>query len=250
MKVSAGIVTYNSEGDVIKCIESIFKYTEGLDFTLYVSDNCSSDQTVSRVREQFPQVVVLENAKNGGYGYGNNKVISKVKSDYHVVINPDIELKENTIKILCDYLEAHQNVAMVTPKILNKDDTEQFLPKRNPRFSYVVLSKLPGLKKFRRKYTRQDENLKDETSIELCTGCFFAARTSVLREMRGFSREFYMYFEDADLSRRVKSAGYDIIFYPHTGVYHDWHRDNTHSAKGISRFLNSMMKYFKKWGLK
>jgi GT2 family glycosyltransferase len=68
--------------------------------------------------------------------------------------------------------------------------------------------------------------------------------------MRGFSTGYFMYFEDADLTRRVKKAGYDVIFYPDTWVYHDWHRDNTGSIRGIARFLKSMCRYFRIWGLR
>ena len=247
MKVTGSIVTYNSGDDIKKCISSILRYTEDIDFSLYVSDNCSTDDTVDIVRGSFPEVKLLQNEKNGGFGYGHNKVISRVKSDYHVVINPDIELRENTIKKLCDYLEEHPDVGMVSPKTLNPDGSEQFLPKTDPSFAYVVISKFPGMKHLRRRYTRQDERFDAPAEVESCSGCFFVARTKALKELRGFDRRFYMYFEDADISRRMRAKGYRLIFHPETSVVHDWHRDNTRSLRGIRIFLNSMIKYFGKW---
>lgn len=255
MKVTGSIVTYNSQNDIEKCISSILKYTQNIDFHLYVSDNASEDDTVKVIEEKFPKekyprITLIKNDRNGGFGYGHNKVIAHVRSDYHVCINPDIEFGTDVLTPLCDYLEQHKNVAMITPKIRNKDGSEQHLPKKNPRISYVILSKLPGLRFYRRRYTREDEHLDKPTGIDLCTGCFFVARTDVLKQMKGFASGYFMYFEDSDLTRRVKTAGYEVIFYPDTWVYHDWHRDNTGSLRGIFRFLKSMCRYFRIWGFK
>jgi hypothetical protein len=250
MKISGCIVTYNNEATIEKCIRSILEHTRNLDFQLYVSDNKSSDRTVAIVKEHFPEVIVIQNEKNGGFGYGHNQVIDRLDSKVHFVINPDVYLKENTVQLLTEYLREHRDVAMVTPKILNLDGTEQYLPKFCPGIRYVILSKLPGLKKYRRQYTRQEEGLSEPTEVQFCTGCFFGIPTTLFRRLQGFSPDFYMYCEDADLSRRVLKRNYKIIFYPHTSLYHDWHRDNTGSLRGITRFLTSLLKYFRKWGWK
>ena len=247
-KVSGCIVTYNEEEMIEDCISSILQYTKNLDFTLYVSDNDSKDRTVEIIKEKFPQVIILENKRNGGFGDGHNKILEQLDSEFHVVINPDIILKENTIEVLVNYLKLHENTAMVTPKILNEDGSEQHLPKRNPRFSYVILSKFRPFRYYRRIYTRQDEQISEPTAVEFCTGCFFVIRTKVMRQLGGFDKRYYMYFEDADLSREVRSLGYDVIFYPMVKAVHMWRRENTKSLKGIFRFLTSMVKYFCKWG--
>lgn len=250
MRISGCIVTYNDEATIERCIDSILEHTKDLDFKLYVSDNHSTDHTADIIRKKFPQVMLITNEKNGGFGYGHNKVLDLLTSDVHVVINPDIYLKENSIGILAAYLNSHRDVALITPKILNTDDTEQFLPKLSPTVRYVILSKLPGLKKYRRQYTRQEDTFSGPSEVQFCTGCFFAVRTDFFRKLHGFSPSYYMYFEDADLSKRVLKKNYKIIYYPGTSLYHDWNRDNTGSLRGIRRFLSSMIKYFNKWGWK
>lgn len=247
-KVSGCIVTYNEEDIIEECISSILQHTKNLNFTLYVSDNDSKDKTVEIIRNKFPEVVLIENKKNGGFGDGHNRVLDQLDSEFHVVINPDIILKENTIEVLVDYLTLHNDVAMITPKIINEDGSEQYLPKRNPKFSYVILSKFKPFRNYRRIYTRQDERISEPVSVEFCTGCFFVIRTKVMKKMGGFDKRYYMYFEDADLSREVRRNGYDIIFYPMVKAVHKWRRENTKSLKGIFRFLTSMVKYFCKWG--
>lgn len=247
-KVSGCIVTYNESETIVKCVQSLLEYTQGIDFQLYISDNCSQDDTVELIQTRFPEVRVFRNEKNGGFGYGHNQVLDVLDSDYHIVINPDIYIEENTIHELVDYLETHKEAGMVTPRILNPDGSEQFLPKRPPSIRYVILSKFRPFRKHRRFYTREDDHLNTSTEIEFCTGCFFAIRTELFRELGGFDSRYYMYFEDADLSRTVLEQGWKIIFHPTVAVYHIWHRANTRSIKGILRFLVSMVKYFQKWG--
>ena len=147
-----------------------------------------------------------------------------------------------------DVLGKDESIGLITPRIMNNDGTEQFLPKYCPTVRYVFISKIPGFKYLRRRYTRQEEALNEPTEIEFCTGCFFGARTIYLKRLRGFSNRYFMYCEDSDLSRRVREGRKQIIFYPDATAYHNWQRDNTGNLKGIFRFIRSLLVYFKKWG--
>ncbi len=87
------------------------------------------------IKSRFPEVKVLINSHNGGFGYGHNRMLKIIHSKYHLVINPDIIFEEDIIEKLVNYMEMHPEVGMITPKILNRDGTEQFLPKKRPFFS-------------------------------------------------------------------------------------------------------------------
>ena len=250
MKITGSVVTYNNDKTIERCLRSVLKETADKDyeFELYVYDNGSSDKTVSIIEKQFPQVNLVKDTENKGFGAGHNAIIKRVKSDYHFVINPDIYLDMDTIGGLTAYLEEHREAGLITPRILNNDGTEQFLPKYCPTIRYVIISKFPGFKYLRRRYTRQDENLSEPTEIEFCTGCFFGARTKYLKSKKGFSNRYFMYCEDSDLSKRVRDEGKKIIFYPDYTAYHNWQRDNTGNIKGVIRFLKSLVVFFNKWG--
>ena len=90
LKVSGCVVTYNNASIISECIESVLKWTKNYDFKLYISDNGSTDGTVELIRRRFPQVIVLENKRNLGFGGGHNRILRKLDSKYHFVINPDI----------------------------------------------------------------------------------------------------------------------------------------------------------------
>ena len=252
MKITGSIVTYNNEKTIDKCISTVLEQTSGKDyeFSLYVYDNASTDGTVSLIEKKYPQVKILKGDTNKGFGAGHNAIIKRVKSDYHFVINPDIYVDMDTFACLTDYLKDNPDIGLITPRVLNTDGTEQFLPKYCPTIRYVIISKFPGFRYLRRRYTRQDEGLSEPTEIQFCTGCFFGARTAFLKEMKGFSNRYFMYCEDSDLSKRVLALPKKIIFFPDATIYHNWQRDNTGNLKGIFRFLRSLLVFFRKWGWK
>jgi hypothetical protein len=248
IRVSGSIVTYNNSDIICGCIESLLRETKGVDFKLYVVDNHSADHTAELIKSRFPQVKVLPQEHNYGFGHGHNLVMSYVDSEYHAVINPDIYVEGDVITALTEMMAKNPEVIMATPKILNEDGTEQFLPKKDPAIRYVILSKFKPFRHYREEYTRQWEEDGTPMDIEMCTGCFFVIRTESFKKLNGFDSRYFMYCEDADLSRRARESG-KIVFWPYVCATHKWSRANTRSAKGVVRFLTSLLKYFLRWGV-
>ncbi|MBQ9827390.1 MAG: glycosyltransferase family 2 protein, partial [Lachnospiraceae bacterium] len=246
MKISACIVTYNSKDKVTECIRSLYTFTRGVETDLFVVDNGSTDGTPEIVKKEFPQVRVFKSRKNLGFGRGHDAVMPLLDSDLHLVINPDIVFDRDVITELAEYMEEHCDVGMITPQIRNTDGSEQYLPKKQPNFRYVFLSKLGPFRYFRDRYTMKDREFTSPASIDNCTGCFFMIRTELFRGLRGFDKRFFLYFEDADLAGRVSEKS-RIVFYPGTYVFHGWQRDNTRSFSGIRHFLASYIKFTFKW---
>lgn len=250
IQVSGGIVTYNNIDEIEKCLKSILEYTKDCNFKLYVFDNHSTDGTPEFIREHFPEAILMESDQNMGFGAAHNEILKRTESRYHAVINPDIFMDTDALSQMADYLEEHregeERVVVVTPEIRNLDGSVQYLPKRDPNFKYIFLSKIKPFSYFRRQYTRADEMMVKPTRVLFCTGCFFMIRTDLMKKLGGFDDQFFMYFEDADLSRRARRYG-QMIYHPGIYVYHAWKRDNMHSIKGNRIFLTSMKKYYKKY---
>lgn len=89
-KVSIGIVTYNNEDKICELLDSVYKYTTGIEYQMYVVDNASSDNTVRLIEENYPGVVVLKMQNNLGFGAGHNKVIEYIRSDYHMIASEEV----------------------------------------------------------------------------------------------------------------------------------------------------------------
>lgn len=249
LNVSASIVTYNSADEINGVLTSIIASSNIPAVGIYVVDNNSSDGTCKQVQQLFPNCRIIGLSKNLGYGRGHNQAIQIVKSKYHAVINPDITFSTETISDLVSFMEDHPDIALCSPKILNTDGTEQHLPKRRPSLKYLLGGFLEKhgkvFKQWRREFTLADVKINEPTEIDFCSGCFMFFRTEALKKCGGFDDRYFMYFEDADLTREIQRYG-KTVYNPNIEVTHGWKRENR-TFKGFSRQIISMFKYFFKW---
>ena len=242
--VSGAIVAYHNRGEILECLKSVTERTKDVELKLFVSDNGSDDGTPAAVRAAFPDVTVIENGANLGFGAGHNKVLPLLSSRYHVMINPDITLEEDAIGKMVSYMEEHPEVGLMMPDIRHPDGTRQVLPKRDPRWWFMIAGKfLPAV---RSAYCRADEAMDAPTEIEFCSGCFMMIRTELLKKLEGFDERYFLYMEDADLSRRVRAEA-KVVFFPGAKVTHAWHHESAKSTKALKLHIESARKYFAKW---
>jgi len=250
-RISVCVVTYNSSKEIRNVLNSLQQSSIKEELDLYVVDNNSSDETNLIVEKEFPYVNLIKLNKNIGFGAGHNKVISNVDSKYHLIINPDVKFDSDVLEGLASFMDENSDVVIVSPKILNPDGTEQYLPKLNPKIRYFLGGRFEQhgamFSRWRDEYTRRNEDITGPTDIEFCTGCFMFTRTSILKQIGGFDERYFLHFEDADLARMMKQKG-RIVFHPNFEVSHLWKRDNVKSMKFFLIALKSMAKYFKKWG--
>lgn len=246
--VTGSIVTYNNISTIAKTLETLFGETKDIDFKLYVLDNGSSDGTPEFIEKNYPDVTVIRSGKNVGFGAGHNIIINQVESKYHAVINPDIVLTQNAVKKMADYMDENSDIGLLSPRICFPDGRDQILGKRNPHLKYLVASRLRGDEpsKLLREYAMLDCDLSKPTEIENATGCFMFIRTDILKSIGGFDDGFFMYFEDADLARRINEVS-KCVYYPDAVVNHVWGRDSKRNFKLMLVHINSMLRYFRKW---
>ena len=246
--VSVSIVTHNSADVIGTLLQSLFEHT-AVPLSVYVVDNGSTDDTVAKVRASFPDVTVVTE-DNRGFGAGHNTVLDRLTSTYHAVVNPDIVLHEDTLAALCAYLTEHPDVVMATPLILNPDGSRQDVPRRAPKRRYLLSRKLERFggvfRRWRDEYTMRTAAFDAPLDVTFCTGCFFVIRTDVLKQIGGFDERFFLYCEDADLTRRALAYGRAVCL-PQTAVIHEWERGSAHNLHLLRIHLSSLHKYFRKW---
>ena len=246
--VTGSIVTYNNMSTIDETLKTLYEYTKDINFKLYVVDNNSTDGTVEHIKENYPQVEVVALKENLGFGAGHNKAVRMVDSDYHVIINPDIVFIENSIKKMVDYLENNEDIGVLSPKICFPDGREQILGKKDPHFKYILASRLRGDEPgtLLKKYAMLDCDLTKPIDIENASGCFMVFRTSILKKVDGFDERYFMYFEDADITRKARKYS-RVVYYPEAVVSHVWNRDSKHNFKLLAIHIHSMLKYYWKW---
>ena len=248
-KISGSIVVYNKPDDAYKTVESVLKNTDS-NFSLYVIDN-ASPENINRMLKQHFDTNYIDLDENVGFGRGHNQVLDVIDSKYHFIINPDILVNENTINNLCDFMDTHPDVSIACPKVLHPDGTVQYIAKRRPSLMALVSRRihLPFLKKIEDKYLAKEMDQDADFEVDFCTGCFTVIRTDVFKEIGGFDKDYFLYFEDADITMKAKQKG-KAWYVPSADVIHFWHRETASSGSRFMTQLKSMFIYFKKWGFK
>lgn len=254
-ELSISVVTYNNEKEILNLLESIYRFSSNICFKIFVIDNNSEDNTVNLVEKNYPEVEVVRLKKNIGFGKAHNLVLERIASEFHLIINPDVIITSKVINNLISYLKKHDEVVIVTPKILNPGGSVQSLPKKDPKLIYMLAGKLEKYSNFfskiRKKYTMYNKELTAQMPfcINFCTGCFMMIKTKIFKKLKGFDDRFFMYLEDADLSRRARKYG-KIVFLPTETIVHFWHRESSRKLKFFFIHLKSTIKYLVKWKMK
>jgi hypothetical protein len=174
---------------------------------------------------------------------------------YHLVLNSDIIFTENTVEKLLKFMEKNHDVGLVSPKILLPDGSIQYLCRRLPSlFDFIIIRFMPKfiLKFFQARidyYEMRETGYNKIMDVLFLTGAFMLIRRSVLDKIGGFNENFFMYFEDIDLCRRIKKIS-RTVFYPHTNVIHLWQGGTRKNIRLLLVSIRSAIYYFSKWGWK
>ena len=255
MKISISLVTYNNSKVIEKCINSIFNITNNIDFETIIIDNNSSDNTVKIIKNNFKNVKLIKNNRNIGFGAAHNIAIKLGRGKYHLVLNPDIIFTENSIEKLLNFMEENPDVGLVSPKIIFPDGTTQYLCKRLPcLFDLGIRRFTPGFiqNMFKNRigyFEMRETGYNKIMDVPYLSGSFMLFRKNILEKIRGFDENYFMYFEDADITRKIGEIS-RTVFYPYTSVIHLWGRGTHKNIKLLFISLISTAKYFNKWGWK
>jgi GT2 family glycosyltransferase len=257
---SVGIVTYNSARTIASTLRALRQHwPPELSGHVYVVDNGSTDETVTLIEQAVtdigPLPVTLIHSANGNCGYGaaHNQVLPHLESRIHVLMNPDINvLNADSVRALVRRLDSEPQTGLVMPKIVDPDGQVQHLARRDLTILDLGLRYLPGrlLARRERYHTYQDQDYDQSFAIEFASGCLMAMRTADCRAIGGFDPRYFLYAEDADLSRMVRARGLVVLYDPASVVEHAWSRGSYRSFKMFRIHFHSLWLYFCKWGFK
>ena len=181
-------------------------------------------------------------------------ILDRVDSRFHVFCNPDILVFEDTIDRCIGHLEAHPKVALVSPRMTFRDGTLQHSNRRHPTVVDLVLRRFAskGLQRlFRRRmahYEMADIGYDAPCDVPFASGSFMVCRTEALKAVGGFDDRYFLYFEDADLSRMLQEAGWRTVYLPDARVVHGWQRAAHKSLRVALIMARNGVRYFAKWG--
>ncbi|MBO1855054.1 glycosyltransferase family 2 protein [Burkholderia cenocepacia] len=198
---------------------------------------------------------VISGQGNVGYARGHNLGIEQVKSCYHLVLNPDVELGPDSLGQALDFLDSHPEVGLLTPRIDDEAGRVQYLCRRYPTLlDLFIRGFLPFA--FRRYFHRRLSHLEmhdviGETSPiwdpPLVSGCFMLFRTETLKRLKGFDSRYFLYFEDYDLSLRTHEIA-RVAYVPAVRVIHHGGGASRKGFAHIRMFIASAFKFYNRFG--
>lgn len=250
IRLSIVIVTWNSKGEIGPCIDSIIKDDlEGVE--IIVVDNASKDKT----RDIIKPLKIIKPVLNGtnlGYTKACNQGIEKSNGEYVLLLNPDTLIYDDALKVLTEYAVKNELTA-AAPQLLNEDMTIQHSCRTLPGYwdMFCEMSLLSAIFPKSRLFSRWKMRYFDHDSVREVEQPMAAAlliKKSVLDEVGMMDERYKMFFNDVDLCKKLKDAGYKIVFYPGAKIIHSKGRSIYKDRKNMIKIWNKdCLKYFKKY---
>ena len=271
-RLSVAIVLYHSPVKLLlSTICSLYEAAQialnegqlgGIKLTLIDNSQCREYETSLRTAlgdlalGAFFELNYTKTAHNGGFGGGHNRVLPTLDSDYHLILNPDVELAESALLVGLSTLQGDPGLTLVCPRVVGSSGEQEFLCKSYP--SVLVLLLRAFAPAFIRDYFRvqldayemRDAYTGDQPQqVLLASGCFMLLRSSALLEVGGFNEKYFLYFEDFDLSLRLGEQG-RLRFLPTMQIVHHGGYAASKGIRHIWLFIKSGFRFFNDHGWK
>ncbi len=188
---------------------------------IWVVDNASDDDSVASIRKNFPNINLVVNEVNKGFGVANNQAMAQAGGDFFLLLNSDAFPKPGSLRILIDYLVQHPLLGVIGPRLLNKDESIQASIRRFPSPEIVWKNFL--LSTFlRRQLSITVESLHGNMNFSqnYVVGACLLLRRAVYKDIGGFDERFFFYYEEADWQKRMCNKGWQVGFTDTSEVTH------------------------------
>jgi GT2 family glycosyltransferase len=220
--LSVIIVGYNRRDLLAGCIESVLASDEGLALELIVVDNASRDGTAAMVAERFPDVRLIENQQNVGYGGGCNVGLAAAHGRYLMVLNQDIAVRPGALAALVEFADAHPEAGVVGARLEYEDGRFQHSAFRFPDARQAFFGFFDGLVALDSEPNGRygPDRFEQPFQAEHVLGACMLFRRTALEQVGAFDTAFFMYFEETDLCVRLQRAGWCNYYLPSARVMH------------------------------
>ncbi|MEH2437883.1 MAG: glycosyltransferase family 2 protein [Nostoc sp.] len=221
ISVSIILVNYNGKEILPDCLNSIEKFIDIPSYEIIIVDNASSDNSIELLAINYPQIHVVKQIENRGFGAGNNAGAKVASGEFLFLLNTDTVLTSNILPHLIELMQEDPQVGIIGPKLLNPDGSLQ-----------ISVSPALGIKgEYQARKMHQDylnisqqslieQEFQEIKEVDIVVGAAFFIRSSLFHELSGFDENFFMYFEESDLCQRAQYQGYKIIYTPHVSLIH------------------------------
>jgi GT2 family glycosyltransferase len=232
------LLNWNTPQHTANCILSLQRYCDERLFDIVVVDNGSTDNSLAKLQWQFADLIYIDNKENLGFAEGNNRGLQYSIDNgytYSLVMNNDTEVDEDLVTALTQHLDTHLQAAAVQPAIYWLHDKARIWNGAGS-FNALLGKTLSSIK------TPDAAELKEAQVVEWITGCCMLIRNASLRTCGLFNKRFFLYFEDVELSFRLRECGYELHYLPSSKMYHE--AGASAKVKKDEGFLSPVIHYY------
>jgi len=259
MDLTLIILNYKTVGLARQCLKSIRSANPNLQYEVIIVDNASGDKVAEMVKDQFPEVKVIESSFNSGFAGGNNQGIEKAQGRYIHILNPDITVTPGSLEAMVRFMDEHPDVGILAPQLLNPDKSIQYSCYRFPSVMIPIyrrtpLGKTSSGKKALEEYLMKDWDHEETKEVDWCLAASIMVRKKAIEQVGLLDERYFMYFEDCDWCRRFWQAGFKVVYFPTAKMVHYHVRQSADVPwflglfQKISRIhITSAIKYFVKF---
>lgn len=248
--LSVVIVNWNVRELLRRCLASLAGDREELE--IIVVDNASTDGSVEMLRADFAHVRLVANTDNRGFPAANNQGIALARGRYVLLLNPDTEVLGDALTAMVRFMEAHPDVGLLGPQLLNPDGSVQSSRRRFPTLATAFFESTwlerwapPALLRHYYMLDQPDDRTLD---VDWVTGAAMLVRRQAIAQVGGMDEGFFMYSEELDWCRRIKAAGWRVVYYPAAQIVHHVGKSSEQAvpARHIN-FQRSKIRYVHKY---
>ncbi|MBV6479464.1 MAG: N-acetylglucosaminyl-diphospho-decaprenol L-rhamnosyltransferase [Ignavibacteria bacterium] len=243
MDVSIIIVNYNTLSHIKKCIKSIIDFSELLKIEIIIVDNASVEKGIKELGGLFPEVKIIYNDNNNGFGSGCNIGVKQSSGKYCLIVNPDIEFRSNILKGMVDYMERDKECGAIGVVLEDESGNMIYTYNKFPGYFWEYIQAIGfGSNLIIKRLNKKLLNSKNEAvEVDWLIGAFILIKRSIYEKINGFDENFFLYYEDVDIQLRIKKAGYKIKCLKDYRVMH-FERSSVRSYEGENLYFYHMNK--------
>ncbi|MCL5438712.1 MAG: glycosyltransferase [Patescibacteria group bacterium] len=252
IEVSIISVNYKAKDLLFKCIDSIYKNTRGVELEIIVVNNDKNEFIKKDLKSGYPKVRYIKSKNNLGFGAGNNLGAEYAKGEFLFFLNPDTIVGQNAIDSLYKYILKNEKIGIVAPLLLHENGepfrlqgAKELTPLR-AIFSLSFFIKLFPNNSISKNYWISSWDKKNDQEVDVVPGTAFLIKKKIFDRVHGFDENFFLYFEEFDLCKRVSELGYKIYITPKAKIVHLWERSTKQNKNINNIFSKSRFYYFKK----
>jgi GT2 family glycosyltransferase len=247
MDISIIIVNWNT-GDLLQsCLESIYETIRDISYEIIVVDNASWDGSVAMLKEEYPQVKLIENKENRGFGTANNQAMCIMTGRYALLLNTDTVLTDNAVRELYAFIETHPEAAMACGQLLNADGSKQNSIASFPSLLTLLTNTSLLEYLFPNRYPSKRYSYDKPIEVDSCIGACFMVRRKAIEDVGMFDERYFFFFEETDLAHQMKRAGWRMFHVPAAFIYHMQGQSIGRDIQSRIEFYRSRYQFFKKW---